>query len=231
MWSNYTEGWYGLPRYSFTHFFGNSFFLVGTIVLLAVIICSLTAYGFARLKFPLRNVWFSILLLTLMLPSQIVIVPQYIMYNSFGWVDSYLPFIIPHLLACGNGSAFFIFMLVQFIWGIPRELDESAKIDGCNQFGIYLRIILPLMKTSLVSVAIFAFLWNWDDFFNQLLYINSLSKYTVGLALKFFIDGQSAAPWGQLLAMSLVSVLPAVVLFFAAQRYFVEGITTGAIKG
>ena len=228
---NYIQGWVGLPRYSFSHFFTNSFMVVGTIVLLAVIVCSLVAFGFARLHFPLRRMWFAILLTTLMLPSQIIIVPQYIMYNSLGWVDSYLPFIVPHLLACGNGSAFFIYMLVQFIRGLPRELDESAKIDGCSVFGIYLRIIIPLTSSALISVAIFAFMWNWDDFFLQMLYLNSLSKFTVGLALKFFIDGQSAAPWGQLLAMSLLSVSPAIIIFFVAQKSFVEGITSGAIKG
>jgi oligogalacturonide transport system permease protein len=231
LWSNFTGGWGALPRYSFTHFYLNTFSLVVVVVIAAVIACSLTAYGFARLDFPLRNFWFSILILTLMLPSQVLIVPQYIMFNTFGWVDSYLPFYIPQILAAGNGSAFFIFLLVQFFRGVPHELDEAAKIDGCNWFSIYWRIMLPLAKSALVSVVIFAFLWNWDDFFAQLLYITSLEKYTVGLALKSFIDSESAAPWGQLLAMSLVSVMPATLIFFFAQRYFVEGIATGAIKG
>ncbi len=228
---NYVLGWNALPKFSFSHFFVNSFMVVGTIVVLAVLVCSFVAFGFARVRFPLRKMWFAILLTTLMLPSQIIIVPQYIMYNSLGWVDTYLPFIVPHLLACGNGSAFFIYMLIQFIRGIPRELDESAKMDGCTLFGIYARIIIPLTSSALISVAIFAFMWNWDDFFLQTLYLNSLTKFTVGLALKFFIDGESAAPWGQLLAMSLVSVFPGIIIFFLAQKYFVEGITTGALKG
>ncbi|MDL2317873.1 carbohydrate ABC transporter permease [Eubacteriales bacterium OttesenSCG-928-A19] len=230
-WNNFTEGWNALPKYSFGTFYRNSFSLISLVIVFAVVACSLTAFGFARLDFPLRNMWFSILILTLMLPSQVVIVPQYIMFNRFGWVDTYLPFHIPHLLAAGNGSAFFVYLLVQFIRGIPRDLDESAKIDGCSWFGIYARIIMPLCRSSLVSVVIFAFLWNWDDFFGQLLYINKIQNYTVGLALKSFIDGESAAPWGQLLAMSLVSVIPAVVLFFSAQKYFVDGISTGALKG
>jgi ABC-type glycerol-3-phosphate transport system permease component len=201
------------------------------VIVFAVAACSLTAFGFARLKFPLKKFWFSILIMTLMLPGQVVIVPQYILYNKFGWVNSYLPFWIPHLLAAGNGSAFFIYLLVQFIRGIPNELDESAKIDGCNWFNIYLKIIMPLCKSALVSVVIFAFLWNWDDFFGHLLYVNSLGKFTVGLALRMFVDSESAAPWGQLLAMSLVSILPATILFFSAQKQFVEGISTGALKG
>jgi multiple sugar transport system permease protein len=231
MWSNYTEGWYGLPAFSFTHFYANSFKLILLIIVFAVISCSLSAFGFARLKFPLKKIWFAILIMTLMLPGQVVIVPQYIMYNKFNWVNSYLPFWIPHLLAAGNGSAFFIYLMVQFIRGIPGELDESAKIDGCNWFNIYLRIIMPLCRSALVSVVIFAFLWNWDDFFGHLLYVNSLGKFTVGLALRMFVDSESAAPWGQLLAMSLVSIFPATLLFFSAQKQFVDGISTGALKG
>jgi multiple sugar transport system permease protein len=231
MWSNFTDGWFGLPNYSFSHFYANSFKLIFFVIIFAVIACSLTAFGFARLRFPLKKFWFSLLIMTLMLPGQVVIVPQYILFNKFNWLNSYLPFWVPHVLAAGNGSAFFIYLLVQFIRGVPGELDESAKIDGCNWFGIYLRIIMPLCRPALVSVVIFAFLWNWDDFFGQLLYVNSLEKFTVGLALRMFVDSESAAPWGQLLAMSLVSVIPAVLLFFGAQKQFVDGISTGALKG
>ena len=147
------------------------------------------------------------------------------------WINTYLPFYVPHALAGGIGGPFFIFLLVQFIRGLPKELDESAKIDGCSWFGIYWRIILPLTKPALVTVAIYCFLWNWDDFFGHLLYINSVDKYTVGLALKLFVDSQSALPWGQLLAMSLVSVVPSLIIFFLAQRHFVDGIASGAVKG
>jgi multiple sugar transport system permease protein len=158
-------------------------------------------------------------------------VPQYVMFNSFGWVNTYLPFIVPHSLAGGIGGPFFIFLLVQFIRGIPRELDEAAKIDGCSWFGIYYRIILPLMKPALVTVTIYCFLWNWDDFFGHLIYINSVDKYTVDLALKMFVDANSSIPWGQLFAMSLVSVIPSAVIFFLAQRHIVDGIATSGLKG
>ena len=231
MWSNFTEGWVSMPKYSFAHFYMNSFELTLTIVALAVVACSLTAFGFARLDFPLKNFWFTILILTLMLPAQVTIVPQYIMFNDLNWINTYLPFWVPHALVAGNGSAFFVYLMVQFIRGIPKELDESAKIDGCNWFGIYRRIIIPLLKPAIVSVIIFSFLWNWDDFLGHLLYINSLEDYTVGLALKSFADGESATPWGQLLAMSLISVMPAFAIFITCQKQLVDGIASGAVKG
>ncbi|SFL87036.1 multiple sugar transport system permease protein [Paenibacillus sp. 1_12] len=231
LWSNFTEGWVALPKYTFTHFYMNTFELIFGLLITSVISCSLVAFGFARLDFPLKNMWFSILMVTLMLPNQVTMVPQYIMFNAFGWVNSYLPFYVPHALAGGIGGTFFIFLLVQFIRAIPKELDESAKMDGCTWFGIYWRIIMPLTKPALVTVTIYCFLWNWDDFFGQLLYINSVDKYTVGLALKLFVDSQSALPWGQLLAMSFLSIVPALILFFLAQRHFVDGIASGAVKG
>ncbi|KQX57303.1 MULTISPECIES: carbohydrate ABC transporter permease [unclassified Paenibacillus] len=231
LWSNFSQGWVAIPKFTFTHFYLNTFELIAGVLVTSIISCSLVAFGFARLDFPLKNFWFSILMVTLMLPSQVTLVPQYIMFNTWGWVNTYLPFYVPHALAGGIGGPFFIFLLVQFIRGIPRELDESAKMDGCSWFGIYLRIVLPLTKPALVTVAIYCFLWNWDDFFGHLLYINSVSKYTVGLALKLFVDSQSALPWGQLLAMSLVSIIPSLILFFMAQRHFVDGIASGAVKG
>lgn len=231
MWSNYVNGWYAISNYSFTHFFLNTFELVAVLVVTSIISCSLAAFGFARLDFPLRNFWFGIVLVTLMLPSQVTIVPQYTMFQTFHWVNTYLPFIVPHALAGGIGGSFFIFLLVQFIRGIPRELDESAKMDGCSWFGIYWRIVLPLTKPALISVAIYCFLWNWDDFFGQLLYISKVDKFTVSLALKMFVDSETAVPWGQLLSVSLLSVIPAVILFYLAQRHFVEGIAAGSLKG
>ncbi|MBC8080096.1 MAG: carbohydrate ABC transporter permease [Gorillibacterium sp.] len=231
MWSNFVNGWTAIPNYSFTHFYMNSFQLVLGILFTTILSCSVVAFGFARLDFPLRNFWFSLVLVTLMLPGQVTLVPQYSLYNSFGWIDTYLPFIVPHSLAGGAGGSFFIFLIVQFIRGIPRELDESAKMDGCSWFGIYWRIIMPLTKPALVTVAIYCFLWNWDDFFGHLIYINSIEKYTVQLALRLFIDSQDAMQWGQLLAMSLMSIMPAVIIFFLAQKHFVQGIASTGIKG
>ncbi|MBW7453332.1 carbohydrate ABC transporter permease [Paenibacillus sepulcri] len=231
LWSNFKDGWYAIPGHSFTDFYLNNLQLELGILITTVLSCSLVAFGFARLDFPLRNFWFSILMLTLMLPGQVTIIPQYTLFHSLGWVNTYLPFIVPHSLAGGSGGAFFVFLLVQFIRGIPRELDESAKIDGCSWFGIYWRIVIPLTKPALVTVFIYCFLWNWDDFFGHLLYINSVDKYTVGLALRMFNDSQSVQEWGQLLAMGLVSVIPSAIIFFLAQKHFVEGIATSGIKG
>ncbi|SDO04399.1 carbohydrate ABC transporter membrane protein 2, CUT1 family (TC 3.A.1.1.-) [Paenibacillus sp. yr247] len=231
MWSNFVTGWNAIPRHSFTDFYINNFQLEAGILVTTVISCTLVAFGFARLDFPFRNFWFSILMLTLMLPSQVTIIPQYSLFNSFGWVNTYLPFIIPHSLAGGAGGPFFVFLLVQFIRGIPRELDESAKIDGCSWFSIYWRIVMPLTKPAIVTVIIYCFLWNWDDFFGHLLYINTVGKFTVGLALRMLNDSQSVQEWGQLLAMGLVSVIPAVIIFFTAQKHFVEGVATTGIKG
>jgi oligogalacturonide transport system permease protein len=228
---NFIEGWNAVPGYTFTHFYTNTFMLIAGVLFTTIISCSLVAFGFSRLDFPLRSFWFSIVLVTVMLPNQITLVPQYAMFNGFGWVNTYLPFIVPHSLAGGIGGSFFIFLLVQFIRGIPSELDEAAKMDGCSWFGIYFRIIMPLLKPPLVTVAIYCFLWNWDDFLGHLIYINAVDKYTVGLALRMMIDTSSTAPWGQLFAMSLVSVLPSVFIFFLAQRHIVEGVATSGLKG
>lgn len=230
-WSNFTEGWYAISNYSFTVFYSNTFLLVGGVVIFSLVSASLVGYGFARMDFPLKKFWFALVLVTMMLPYQVQMVPQYAMFHQFGWIDTFLPFYAPNLLAGGVGGSFSIFLLVQFIRGIPRELDEAAKIDGCSYFGIYRRIMLPLMRPALVTVIIYNFIWNWNDFLGQLLYISSIEKYTVGLALKMFIDAQSASQWGQLIAMSLLSVIPSVILFIMAQRHFVEGINTSGIKG
>ncbi|MCJ8013501.1 carbohydrate ABC transporter permease [Paenibacillus sp. KQZ6P-2] len=226
-WNNYSDGWVALPKYTFTYFFLNSIKLTITTTALTVISSSLVAFGFGRLNFPLKKMWFALLLLTIMLPSQVTLIPQYAMFHSFNWINTYLPFIVPSAM----GGAFFIFLLIQFIRGIPGELDESAKIDGCTWFGIYWRIILPLMKPALITVMIFSFLWHWEDYFGPLIYLNTVDKFTVPLALRMFIDTQSAVSWGQVLAMSLLSVIPQMLLFFAAQRYFVEGIATTGLKG
>lgn len=226
-WSNYSDGWVALPKYTFTYFYINSLKLTIATTVLTVISSSLVAFGFGRLNFPLKKMWFSLLLLTIMLPSQVTLIPQYAMFHKFNWVNTYLPFIVPSAM----GGAFFIFLLIQFIRGLPGELDESAKIDGCTWFGIYWRIIMPLMKPALITVMIFSFLWHWEDYFGPLIYLNTVDKFTVPLALRMFIDTQAAVSWGQVLAMSLLSIIPQVLLFFAAQRYFVEGIATSGLKG
>lgn len=227
-WSNYSKGWFSLSSVSFTRIFANTFWMELWIVAGAVITSTLVAYGLARLNFRLKRVWFAILLTTMMLPGQVLIIPQYIMYNHFHFVNTYVPLILPAW--CGGGP-FFIFLLIQFIRGIPRDLDEAAKIDGCSTFGIYFHIILPLVRPAIVTVAVFTFLWSWQDFYSQLLYLSSPTKYTIELALNMFQNQGWEVQWGQLLAMSLVSVVPSAVIFFSAQKYFVEGIVTSGLKG
>lgn len=227
IWDNYIEGWKFSAKFTFGHFILNTMLMEVANVIGGVLSAAVVAYGFGRLNFRLRGMWFTILLMTLMLPTQVTIVPQYILFNHFGYVDSYVPLILPHFL--GNG-AFFIFLIVQFIRGIPRDLDEAAKIDGASVYGIFARVIFPLLKPALVTVGIFTFIWSWDDFFGQVLYLSSVEKFTVALALRMFID-QFEIQWGYLLAMSLVSVIPSVVIFFLAQKHFVEGIATTGLKG
>jgi ABC-type glycerol-3-phosphate transport system permease component len=227
-WSNYVKGWTAIPDYTFSRFFTNSFIIELFSVAGSVVSASLVAFGFARVNFKYSKLWFALLMLTMMIPSQVIVIPQYVMFFDFNWINTYLPIIVPHFF---GGGGFFVFLLVQFIRSIPRELDESAKIDGCTTFGIYFRIIMPLVKPALVTVAIYSFLWTWDDFFQQLLYINSVEKFTVGLALRLFMDSQSTVEWGQMLSMSLLSIVPSVVVFFLAQKQFIEGIATTGLKG
>ncbi|TDF92320.1 carbohydrate ABC transporter permease [Paenibacillus piri] len=227
-WSGYINGWKGSGQYTFGLFFLNTFKMVIPTVVFTIISTTIVAYGFARFNFPLKNLLFSLMISTLMLPNAVVIIPKYIMFKNFDWLNSYLPFIMPALLAT---HAFFIFMIVQFFRGLPRELDESAKMDGCNSFMILVRILLPLSAPALISAGIFQFIWTWNDFFNSLIYITSVKKFTVSLGLRMALDNSSSTPWNQVLAMSVLAVIPCVLVFFFAQKYFVEGIATTGIKG
>ncbi|NLM09274.1 MAG: carbohydrate ABC transporter permease [Clostridiaceae bacterium] len=224
----YIEGWKGRGNISYTQFFINTFKLVIPTVFLTVASCALVAYGFARFKFPGKKILFTVLIATLMLPNAVIIIPRYTLYNSFGWINSYLPFYVPALLAC---YPFFVFMLIQFMRGLPKELDQSAYIDGCGTLRTFVQILLPLMKPALFSAGLFQFLWTYNDYFNSLIFINSVSKYPISLALKLSLDSESVVVWGRMMAMSFVAVLPVMLLFFFAQKYFVEGIATTGIKG
>ena len=225
---NYVQGWKGIGIVGFAAFFKNSFIICGLCVVLNAVFCSLTAYAFARLKFAGRNLWFALMLLTMMLPTHVTTIPRYIIFRSFGWVDSFLPLIVPKMFAT---DAFFIFLLVQFIRSLPKELDESALIDGHGKMGIFLYIIAPLSVPAIITTVLFTFLWNWDDFFNQLLYLNSPRMYTVPMGLRLFLDASGQSSWGPMFAMSVLSLVPCFILFFSLQKYFVQGITTTGIKG
>lgn len=220
--NNYLDGWKALTP-EFGRYLVNSFIVVAGAIVGNLFSCSLAAYAFARLEFRGRKVMFAVMLGTIMLPMHVTIVPQYILFSSLGWVNTFLPLIVPKFLAT---DAFFIFLMVQFIRGIPRELDEAAEIDGCSRFGIFWRVVLPLMVPALAATAIFTFIWTWDDFFSQLIYLSDPSLYTVPLALRSFTDIVSGTSWGPMFAMSVVSLAPVFLVFLFGQRYLIEGIST-----
>lgn len=224
--SNYARGWESLAQ-PFSHYLMNSTLLVLGCVIGNLIACSLTAYAFARLKFWGRNIAFAIMLMTLMLPIHVVIVPQYIIFSQTGWVNTMLPLILPKFLAT---DAFFVFLMVQFIRGIPRELDEAARIDGCGHFRIFFQVILPLMLPALATTTIFTFMWMWNDFFGSLIYLTTPENFTVPLALKSFLDTQGSSDWGAMFAMSVVSLIPLFLVFLFGQRFLVKGFATTGIK-
>jgi multiple sugar transport system permease protein len=224
--NNYSEGWYAL-RESFTTFFWNSFIIAALSVIGNLMACSLAAYAFARLEFRFKWLWFALMLGTLMLPYHVTLVPQYVLFLNLGWVDTILPLVVPKFLAV---DAFFIFLMVQFFRGLPRELDEAARMDGCGPWRIYWRIVLPLSTPVLATAAIFSFIWTWDDFLGPLIYLNNIANYTVPLALRAFVDSTGLSAWGQLFAMSTLSLLPVFVFFLFFQRLIIRGVAMSAMK-
>lgn len=224
---NWSTGWKGFNGYSFATFFKNSLFVATISTLGTVITSSMVAYAFARIKFKLRNFWFMCMMVTLMLPSQIILIPQYMIYNKLGVVGTYIPLILPHFF----GQAFFIYMMVQFMQGIPKELDEAAFVDGCSKTQIYKRIIMPLMKPSIITTLIIQFYWKWDDFMGPLIYLNKAKDWTVSIALKNFADTSGISDYGSMFAMATLSLIPVFLLFLFFNKYLVEGISTSGLKG
>jgi multiple sugar transport system permease protein len=225
---NFRQGWSSLDV-SFGRFFLNSAIIAGLTVVANATSCLVTAYAFARLRFPLRKFWFAIMIGTLLLPSDVLIIPQYILFKYLGWIEfPRLPLVVPKLLAT---EAFFVFLMVQFIRGIPRELDEAAKIDGCGPYAVFRHILAPLSVPAIVTTAIFSFIWTWNDFFPQLVYLNDLRQYTVPIGLRLFMDSGGQTSLGPMFAMSVLSLLPVFLFFVAFQRLLVEGINTTGLKG
>lgn len=227
IWDNYVLGWKGIGGQSFAVFIKNSLVLVVLSTIGAVISSAMIAFGFARLRFIGRTFWFTVMMMTLMLPYEVVMVPQYIIFAKLGWLNSIKPIVVPNYF----GTAFFIFLLVQFIRTIPAELDEAATIDGCGKFRLFYRIIVPLITPALAAAAIFSFYWRWEDLLGPVLYLNRPSLYPVSMALKLFLDSETISNWGAMFAMSVVSLLPVLVVFFIFQKYIVEGISTSGLKG
>jgi multiple sugar transport system permease protein len=222
----YFRGWNSM-RVSFSVFFLNSFVIAILCVIGNLITCSLAAYAFARLRFAGRNFWFGLMLMTLMLPYQVVLIPQYVLFLNLGWVDTILPLVAPKFLAV---DAFFIFLMVQFFRGIPRELDEAAQMDGCSPWRIYWKIMLPLSIPVMTTAAIFTFIWTWDDFFAPLIYLNEMRQYTVMLGLRTFTDSMGESDFGGMFAMSVLSLVPIFLFFLFFQRLLIEGIATTGMK-
>ncbi len=223
---NYTQGWTAL-QHPFNQYLMNSIIVVVGSILGNVVSCSLAAYAFARLKFRFKNIFFAIMLMTIMLPIHVIIVPQYIMFSQIGWVNTFLPLIVPKLLAT---DAFFVFLMVQFIRGLPKELDEAARIDGCGHWSIFFRVIMPLMVPAIATTTIFTFIWTWNDFFSALIFLTSPDKFTVPLALRAFMDSTGMSNWGAMFAMSIVSLIPVFFAFLFGQRFLIRGIATTGIK-
>jgi ABC-type glycerol-3-phosphate transport system permease component len=223
-WENYTDA---LTYKPFNIYLMNTMIIVTLNMLAIVGSASLCAYGFARIKFPGRDFWFSIVLATMMVPYFVLMIPQFIIFSRLGWVDTFLPLTVPFFF---GGGAFNIFLLRQFFRTLPNELSDAARIDGCNDLQIYARIIMPLAKPALATVAIFTFLFSWNDFIGPLLYLSSPENFTVAIGLATFRSVMRTR-WDLLMAASTAMILPVVLLFFFAQRYFIQGIVMSGLKG
>lgn len=224
----YRNGYKGYEGMTLFHFMGNTYKFVIPKVIVTVISATITAYGFARFQFVGKRIFFAVLLSTLFLPQVVLNAPQYILFNEVGWLNSYLPIVIPSALA---GDTFFVYMLIQFLRGIPRELEEAAEIDGCNVVQRLWFVIVPMLKPSIVSCALFQFMWASNDFMGPLIYINSVRKYPVSIFLRMSMDTETGFDWNRILAMSLIAMIPSLLVFFISQDSFVDGIAAGGVKG
>jgi multiple sugar transport system permease protein len=227
LWSNYPEAWGTSP---FALFYRNTVVLTSLRLIGTILSCTSVAYAFARLRTPLKGILFTCLLSTMMLPSQVTLIPTFVIWYRLGGLDTYWPLVLPSFF----GSAYHIFLLRQFFLTIPDQLGEAAKIDGASEWGILWRIYLPLSKPALAVVSIFTFQWSWGDFFSPLIYLNSVNKMPIAYGI-FLFRGQAqyggVSYWHHIMAMSVVMILPPIVLFFTAQKYFIQGIVMTGIKG
>ena len=225
---NYKTGWKGFMGYTFATFFKNSFFISILSTFGTLISSAFVAYALQRLNFKLKRLLFILVLATMMLPPQILMIPQYMWFRRLNWVGTYYPMILPYFFAI---QGFFVYLIMNFIGGVPSQLDEAAKIDGCSYYGIFFRIILPLITPALITSAIFSFIWRWDDYLSALLYVTKPEMRPISLALKLFNDPSSGSDIGATLAMSTLSIIPATILFLIFQKSLVEGIASSGIKG
>ncbi|HEV2783180.1 MAG TPA: carbohydrate ABC transporter permease [Actinophytocola sp.] len=226
--SNYTEVFGDVAGESVWRFLGNSLVVSTGAVIGNVVSCALAAYAFSWLRFRLRGPLFAFMIATIMLPVHVLLIPQYTIFHRLEMIDTFWPLILPKLLAT---DAFFVFLIVQFMRGLPGELGDAARIDGCGPIRIFGYVVLPLAKPALVTTAIFTFIWSWNDFFSQLIYLNTPENYTLPLALRLFIDQTSETSYGAMMAMSVLTLLPIALFFFAFQRLLVQGVATTGLSG
>jgi oligogalacturonide transport system permease protein len=224
----YQRGWDTSTRWNFGHFFLNTLWIIIPKTIGTAISATLVAYGFARFEFPFKKILFATVIATLLLPNVVTRIPQYLLFRDLGWLDSYLPLWVPSALA---GDAFFVFMLIQFLRAIPRDMEEAARVDGANTLQTLIFIVIPMLAPAIISVCLFQFMWTMNDFLGPLIYVSSVEKYPVSLALRLSLDVTEAFQWNQILAMSALTLAPSLVVFFVAQRYFIEGISAGSVKG
>ncbi|KQB96668.1 sugar ABC transporter permease [Loktanella sp. 1ANDIMAR09] len=224
----YIDGWETSTPYTFGRFFLNSLYIVIPKMLGTAISSVIVAYGFARFEFPGKKILFGILIATLLLPDVVTRIPQYLLFRELGWLDTYLPLFVPQWFAL---EAFFVFMLIQFMRSIPRDMEEAARVDGANTFQVLWYVVVPMLMPAIISVCLFQFMWTMNDFLGPLIYISSVENYPVSLALKLSIDTTEAFNWNQILAMTVLALTPSLIVFFIAQKYFIEGISTGGVKG
>jgi multiple sugar transport system permease protein len=224
-WENFARA-LNYPGFPFLRFFGNSVFYAGSVTIGTVISCAAVGYGFARLRFPGREALFVITMSTLMIPAIVTFIPTYALFKSLGLIGTYAPLILPSFL----GSAFFIFLVRQFFMGIPWELSDAARVDGAGEWRIFWQIMLPLVRSALMVVAVFTFLWTWHQFFQPLVYLSEREQYPLSLGL-FTFRSQRTTEWAPMMAASTLATLPLVIVFFFTQRYFLQGITVTGMKG
>ena len=225
-WHNYVDAWNALP---FSRFLANTLFITILIMLGNIVTSAVVGYGFARYRFPGRDVLFIVLLSTMMLPYVVTLIPTFLIWRNLLLINTYDPLVIGSLF---GGGPFFIFLMRQFMLTLPVEMEEAARIDGANTMQIFARIVLPLVKPALLAVGIFSFQGAWNDFLAPLIYLDDIPKYTLTLGMFFFVGGANEAPkWHWLMAMSTIIALPILVIFFLAQRQFIEGITLTGLKG
>lgn len=225
---NYQKGFAGISGVPFMRYMLNTLTICIPVVIGTILSSAMTAYAFVRVNFKFKNLFFMLMIFTMLMPAHAALIPRFIMFKKLGWTGTYLPLIVPAFFAT---SAFFVFLFVQFMRGIPRSLDESARLDGCGYIGIFIYIIMPLCVPAIVTAAIFSFIWTYDDFLQQLIYIDGLQSYTVSLALRQYTEALEQSAFGVLFAMSVIALIPLALFFIFCQKYLVEGIATSGIKG